>query len=309
MVDVGSAAAGVVAEHRHVDLRTGKLEVPVDELMAALRRKDRTEVGRVAEQVGAARLAQALRRSDAPGVLAALAGIAALPGRVRLIGPVTELLVTADAPLASAAAHTLGEILGSAASPGELDVWEIPGDLVESACVVLRGAATAPQNATTLRLAALDALGDAGEVCASTPGLIALLRDPTGAVRRATALVLRPKQVLATGGFASGIRDIDKAVASASVATVCELSAILAGSAAPKGGAREPIWELTRKEARRLVVATDTPVEDSVQMLDCLDPTLASDRRILDALRSRRRTPLGDRASDILDQAQGRARP
>jgi hypothetical protein len=294
------------AERRHLDSRTGALDVPLDELMAAIRRKDRSEIGRVAEQIGPARLALGLRRSDAAGVMAALTGIMALPGRLRLVGPVTELVVTGDAPVAVASAHTLGELLAPATAM-DLEEWEVPPDVVDAACVVLRGAATAPQNPTVVRLAALDALADAAAVCAPTPELSALLRDPTGAVRRAAALVLRPQQRLATGGFASGTRDIDKGVASASVAALCELSAQpgFAGS----GGTREPIWEQTRQVARRLVLVAETPAEDAVQMLDCLDPTLASDRQILENLRARRRTALGDRAGEIVNQAQGRTRP
>ncbi|MBC8134142.1 MAG: hypothetical protein H7X95_14265, partial [Deltaproteobacteria bacterium] len=92
----GLGAAVAAGEKRHVDARTGMLEVPIDELMAAIKRKDRAEIGRVAEQVGPARLAQSLRRSDSAAVLAALAGIAVLPGRTRLLGPVTELVVTGD---------------------------------------------------------------------------------------------------------------------------------------------------------------------------------------------------------------------
>ncbi len=299
------APAGAT-ERRHLDARTGALEVPLDELTAAIRRKDRAEIGRVAEQIGPARLALGLRRSDATGVISALTGIVVLPGRLRLIGPVTELVVTGDAPIAAASAHALGEILAPATAI-ELDEWEVPPDIVDAACVVLRGAATAPQNPTVVRLAALDALGDAATVCAPTPELSALLRDPTGAVRRAAALVLRPQQLLATGGFASGTRDIDKTVASASVAAVCELSVQPGFSG--KGGTREPIWEQTRQVARRLILASETPAEDAVEMLDCLDPTLGSDRQILDNLRARRRTPLGDRAGEIVNQAQGRARP
>ncbi|MEO8212001.1 MAG: hypothetical protein ABI560_02360 [Myxococcales bacterium] len=300
-------AAGAAVEKRHVDARTGMLEVPIEELMAAIRRKDRAEIGRIAERVGPARLAQSLRRPDAPAVLAALAGIATIPGRTRLLGPVTELVVTGDAPLAAAAARTLGEILAPV-TPAELSEWEVPPDVVDAACVVLRGAATMAMNSTPVRLAALDALGDASTICAPTPELVGLLRDPTPAIRRAAALVLRPQQRLATGGFASGTRDVDKGVASASVAALCEVWA-LPGGTLSKSGAREPIWEQTREAARRLVVAADTAADDAVQMLDCLDPTLASDRRLLDGLRARHKTPLADRAVEILNQAQSRTRP
>src|SRR3569623_1832674 len=79
-----TGAAHAVSERRHVDARTGMLEVPLEELVVAVRRK---------------------RRADAQGVQAALTGSATLPGRARLIGPVTELLNASDATVASAAAR------------------------------------------------------------------------------------------------------------------------------------------------------------------------------------------------------------
>jgi hypothetical protein len=118
---------------------------------------------------------------------------------------------------------------------------------------------------------------------------------------------LRPQQRLATGGFASGTRDVDKSVASASVASLCELLGLPGGGA--RASSREPVWAETKQAARRLAAMPETPAEDAVQMLDCLDPTSRSDRQILDGLRGRNRTPLGDRAAEILSQAQSRARP
>ena len=59
-------------------------------------------------------------------------------------------------------------------------------------------------------------------------------------------------------------------------------------------------------------MASGTPADDGVEMLDCLDPSSKGDRQLLEGLRARRRTPLGERAAEILDQAQaaaGRARP
>jgi hypothetical protein len=120
--------------------------------------------------------------------------------------------------------------------------------------------------------------------------------------------VLRPQQRLATGGFASGIRDIDKLVASASVAALCE-SMAAPGTRMASAASREPVWEQTRQAARRLVGATDTPAEDAVQMLDCLDPSLAADRQMLERFRGRRRTPVGDRASEIMGSFGNRTRP
>jgi hypothetical protein len=301
-----SPGAHAVSERRHIDARTGMLEVPLEELVVAVRRKDRAEIGRVAERIGPARLAEALRRADAQGVQAALTGIVTLPGRARLIGAVTELLSVADAPVAAAAARALGEILAPA-TIAELDDWDVPADAVAAACGALRSMALLPANATVARLAALDAMGDSLTVCRSLPDLLSLLKDPTPSIRRAAALVTRPQQRLATGGFEQGTRDVDPGVASASVAAICE--AMAEPAAWPKGGPREPIWEQTRQLARRLAGAPATPADDAVEMLDCLDPTLASDRQLLDGMRARKKTPLGERAAAILERPAARTAP
>lgn len=293
----GSGPAHAVSERRRIDARTGMLEVPMEELVVAVRRRDRAEIGRVAERIGPARLAEALRRADAQGVQAALTGIVTLPGRTRLIGAVTELLNVSDATVAAAAARTLGEILAPA-TIAELDDWDVPADVVGTACGALRAMALLPANATLARLAALEAMGDSLMVCRPMPDLLGLLKDPTPSIRRAAALLTRPQQRLATGGFAQGTRDVDPGVASASVAALCE--AMAEPAVWPKGGLREPIWEQTRQLARRLAVTPATPSDDAVQMLDCLDPTLASDRQILDGMRAHKKTPLGERAAAIL---------
>src|SRR5689334_15127594 len=62
------APVGAAHDKRHVDARTGMLEVPLDELVAAVRRKDRAEIARVAARIGPARLAEALRKADAAGI-------------------------------------------------------------------------------------------------------------------------------------------------------------------------------------------------------------------------------------------------
>jgi hypothetical protein len=105
------------------------------------------------------------------------------------------------------------------------------------------------------------------------------------------------------------MRDIDKGVATASVAALCELLGMPGSGPRATGNSKEPIWEQTRQAARRMVVAADTPAEDAVQMLDCLEATSAPDRQVLEGLRTRQKTPLGERAGEILSQAQGRARP
>src|SRR3569623_1886564 len=91
----------------------------------------------------------------------------------------------------------------------------------------------------------------------------------------------------------------------ARVAASCE--ALAEPAVWPKGGLREPIWEQTRQLARRLAVAPATPPDDAVEMLDCLDPTLASDRQLQDGMRAHKKTPLGERAAAILDRPAARA--
>jgi hypothetical protein len=292
------------AEHRRVDARTGLLEVPVDELVVAVRHKDRAEIGRIAERLGPARLAQALRRPDPPTVNAAMVGLLAIPGRARLLSALTDLVAGGDPGFTATALHTMGEILAPLTA-SDLDDWEIPPDVVHTACAAMRNTLALPANSTVNRLAAIDAMADASAACATVvppPDLAALLQDPNPAIRRAAALMLRPQQRLATGGFASGIRDIDKSVVGASVAALCELIAVRGGPAAVPASAREPIWEQTRQTARRIINAPDTSADDAVQMLDCLDPTLASDRQMLLRIRERRRTPIGDRAAEVLGQ-------
>jgi hypothetical protein len=302
-IGVGARPAQA-AEHRRVDPRTGLLEVPVDELVVAVRHKDRAEIGRVAERLGPARLAQALRRPDASTVNAAMVGLLAIPGRARLLSALTDLVAGGDPGFTATALHAMGEILAPL-TVSDLDDWEIPPDVVHAACAAMRTTLAVPANSTVNRLAAIDAMADASAACATVvppPELAALLQDPTPAIRRAAALMLRPQQRLATGGFASGIRDIDKSVMGASVAALCELIAVRGGPAAVPASAREPIWEQTRQTARRIINAPDTSADDAVQMLDCLDPTLASDRQMLLRIRERRRTPMGDRAAEVLGQ-------
>ena len=302
-------ASATAAERRRVDPRTGSLEVPLDELTAAVRRKDRAEIGRIAERIGPARLGEALRK-QAPDahVTAVLSALPVLPGGIRLVGEVTDLLAgnggnDAVAPLA---ARTLGELLAGV-SPGELEDWDIAPDAVATACAALRGVAVDAAAATPLRLASLEALADAAAICTTGGELVPLLRDPSPAVRRAAALMLRPQERLATGGFPAGTRDIDKGVAAASVAALCQLQA--QPGAGVRGGSREPIWAEVREAARRMVVASDTAPEDAVEMLDCLDPTATADRQLLETLRARPRSAPGERAGKILDAAKGRARP
>ena len=164
---------------------------------------------------------EALHRPDPAVAEAALVALPLTRGAVLEIGAVTDLLESSNAALSAAAARVLGQLLDGA-EPGALDDWEVPPDMVERACNGLRGLATRPEAAVTARVAAISAVASASVLCPAASGeLAALLRDPVPAVRRATALVLRPEEKRANGALRDVVRDPERLVVSAAVATLC----------------------------------------------------------------------------------------
>jgi hypothetical protein len=284
--------------------RTGLLVTHDEALVRAVKRKDRAALERLAERMGPARLAQSLHRSDPAVVAAALVALPYVRGAVTLVGAVTDLVEASDAVMAGAASGALGELLDGT-SPALLDDWEVPPDQLGRACAALRTLAGRVEAPVPSRLAALVAMGDAATVCTATGELAPLLRDPVPAVRRATALLLRPEERRASSGFRDVIHDPDPAVASAAVAAVCRAEGrdedLGAGaSAATTAGRPDAMVQQTVEAARALVLARGTPPEDAVEMLGCLAQSSApADRRILDQLRRGAPSPLRDRAVEL----------
>jgi hypothetical protein len=283
---------------RKASPRTGLIVTRDDELMHAVKKKDRGALERLAERMGPGHLGEALRRPDPAVVEAALAVLPLARGAVLQIGGVAELLDSPNAGLAVSAANVLGQLLDGS-EPSALEDWEVPPDLVDRTCGALRALAGRVEAPVASRVAALGALASAATVCTATGELSSLLRDPVAAVRRAAILVLRPEERRAASALREVIRDPERLVASAAVATLCrdEINETGAVPTAAKGDPpAAPVIEL----ARVMVMARGTPAADAVEMLGCLARAATpADRQILDQLRRGPASPVRDRASEL----------
>jgi hypothetical protein len=291
------AAAGAGAPGR-----TGRMATPMASLVKAVRKNDRAALERLAARLGPARLEEALAGNDAAVAEAALAAIPLLRARVLLTSAVAARLEAPDAKLAAAAARALGELFDGTA-PTALDEWEVPPDVIARACERLRALASRLEAPVPARLAALDALASAREVCTASAELTPLLRDPVPAVRRAAALTLQPRERMVAAAMKDAIHDPDPKVASAAVASVCRAQAQI-GAAKPDALVGE-----STAAARTLVAVKATPPEDAVEMLACVAAAhTPADRALLDQLRAGPPSPLRDRAAELLEEG-ARVRP
>jgi hypothetical protein len=277
------------------DRRTGLAEVPLRSLTAAAARADRAELARWAERLGPARLAALLAGGGKPEVLAALESLPALQGGGRLLAPVARLLWSEDLEIAQAAARAGGKLLGSE-RPASVEDWEIAPDEVATACAGIAHLCDATGAPLSLRMTALEALGEAHAFCrGGSAALGALLADVWPEIRRAA--VMTPQIARARGADRMGelLADPVPQVASAAGALWCRERLPALRAAAPSEEARRRFARI-----RTLVLMDVTPVEDAVEMLPCLalsrDP---QDRHALEVLRGRRGTPLGERAREL----------
>jgi hypothetical protein len=283
---------------RKADVRTGRMATPFTDLVKAAKKNDRGALERLASRMGPARLAEALRSPDDTIAQAALAAAPFVRGRAVLTGVVTERLETPRATVAVAAAHALGELLDGA-TVAELEEWDVPPDTIGYACESLRGMAVRVEVPVPARLAALDALALAQTTCPGTAELVPLLRDPVPAVRRATALALRPSEKPVASALRDTIRDPDPTVASAAVAAVCRATNGHGGPGLAKG---DSLVSQSTAAARGLVPAPRTPPEDAVEMLACVSlASTAADRGLLEQLRRGPPSPLRDRAAELTE--------
>ena len=295
------ASAAKARVVRKASPRTGLIVVRDDELMHAVKRKDRGALERLAERMGPGHLGEALHRPDPAVVEAALAILPLARGAVLQIGTVADLLDSPSPNVAAAAATVLGQLLDGA-EPSALDDWEVPPDLVDRACGSLRKLAGRVEAPLAARVATLSALASAASICTATGELAPLLRDPVAAVRRAAILVLRPDERPAASALRDVIRDPERLVASAAVATLCRDEPNENGKSDPPPAA---VLEL----ARVMVTARGTPAADAVEMLGCLARTSTpADRQILDQLRRGPASPVRDRASELAS-ASDRLKP
>lgn len=299
---VAASAAGAKPRvARKASLRTGLILTHDDELVRAVKKRDRGALERLAERMGPGHLGEALHRPDPAVAEAALVALPLTRGAVLEIGAVTDLLESSNPSIAASAARVLGQLLDGA-EPGALDDWEVPPDMVERACNGLRGLATRPEAAVTARVAAISAVASASVVCPAASGeLAALLRDPVPAVRRATALVLRPEEKRANSALRDVVRDPERLVVSAAVATLCR-DEPADGSGAGAPFKTDPPASAVVEQARVMSMSRGTPAADAVEMLGCLARAATPmDKQILDQLRRGPASPLRDRAAELMN--------
>jgi hypothetical protein len=294
---VGSSSAR--ARSRHANERTGKLVPPYAELMKARKRGDRSALGRLADRMGPARLAQAMAGSDPRVAEAALTAAPLARGGILLVGTIADQLWAQDPARAVAAAAALGALLDGAI-PTALEDWDVPPDLVSRACGGLHAVAARREATAPVRLAALDAILAAAPSCGSYGDLASLARDPSAEIRRAAVLVAAagPER---TAVLSSAIGDSDKSVSAAAAAGECRVE-----SRAPRGGKERPPAAPAIATARTMAAAPSTPPADAVEMLDCLAAGgTPADRTLLDELRRGPPSPIRDRAVELGDLAKG----
>lgn len=280
---------------RRTNERTGRLAPAFGELVKAYRRGDRSGLDRLAEKLGAARLAEAIVGADEHLAEAALAASQLARGGVSLVGPITAGL--SDPARAAAAATALGSLLDGA-TPTQIEDWDVPPDVVAAACGGLRALAARTDAAPGARLAALDAVLAAAPVCGPAGDLAPLTHDAAPAIRRAAVLV----SAAGPGREAilrEAIADPDRGVSAAAVAAECRVEGRVGA-----GGKETPPGAQSIATARALATAPTTPPEDAVEMLDCLAAAgTPADRALLDELRRRPPSALRDRAVELGDLA------
>lgn len=288
-----AGAATKVTRPRAPVSRTGRATPPFAELVKAARKNDRGALERLASRMGVARLGEGARAADGAIAQASLTAIPLARGGVLLAGTVAERLEGGDAAVVVAAARALGALLdGDSAT--ELSDWEVPPDVVARACAGLRALVARGDAPLASRLAAIDATATAQATCAGTTDLVALMRDPLPAVRRAAALVLRPGDGAAASALRAGFADPDPTVVSACVASVCRR----VDPAARRKG--DSMAEQAAATARALVVAPATPPEDAVEMLTCLVGSgTPADRALIEKVRQGAPSALRTRALEL----------
>jgi hypothetical protein len=278
---------------RRPNPRTGRLAPAFAELVKAHKRGDQAALARAADRMGLVRLGEAIG-SRQPGLgEAALAALPLAHGGVLLVGAATDQVAVSDWPRAAAAASALGALLDGAV-PTALEEWEVPPDVVARACAALRALAWRSDAALATRLTALDAVAAAVPSCGSGADLAPLARDGTPALRRAAMMVAAAGAERETV-LRDGIADGDRGVAAAATAAACRIEA----RTGPNGKTEPPPAQAITA-ARTMAVATTTPPEDAVEMLDCLAAAgTPQDRALLDELQRRPPSPLRDRAVEL----------
>jgi hypothetical protein len=270
------------------DQRTGLAEPALAALVAASTRNDQLEVTRLAEKIGVARFSSILKTPDkSPDkaqVLAALDGVRAIDGGVRLLGVTARLLFDTDARVVERAALTVGELLRADQLDKMLE-WEVTTSEVLTACGGLSRAAESSSSALPARVAALEALGEAYIYCKISFSLAGLGADVWPEVRRAALLapqMMRSESIDAIGAL---IEDAVPLVAGAAGAVWCRAQYDSLRKNADNDLAKQRLFKL-----RLLVLADVAPPEDTTEILPCLSLSKdAEDQKVVELARKRQK--------------------
>lgn len=308
LLSAGAAVAGGGARPaRHpveTNPRTGMAVPSFDQLVRAVRQRDRGATERIVARIGAGRLIQGLAQPDRRVVLAVLSAAPDSRGALLLTNAVADLTSSGDPAVASAAAHALGRLL-EGGTPADFELWEVPPDVVAHACAALQGLALRGLVVVPVRMAALVALADAASTCGDTDGLLPLLRDVDPGLRRAAAQVVRARSPVAAGALREAIRDPDPLVGTAAVAALCRRErGAPGGAAAPSDVSTAAAASAAAEAARILILKPSTPVDDAVDMLACLlGAGTLTDQKIEDLIRRGPPSPLRDQLIPLSEPA------
>lgn len=283
-----TAAAPRTMMRPSFDPRTGLAEPGLTALIAASNKGDRNEIVRLAERMGVARIASVLtleadRASERAQVIAALDAARVLEGGVRLLAPVTRLLADGDSRVAEKAARAVGELL-RADRLDKLIEWEITAEEVYNACATLARTASNASAATPLRIAAIEALGEAHVYCRGDLRLGGATSDSGPDVRRAALLAPQITDSESLDAIAGLLDDPVPLVAGAAGTVWCRNHY----DALRRGAVKNEPERMRLFRMRMLVSADVAAPEDASEMIPCLalskDP---EDQKVVEAARKR----------------------
>jgi hypothetical protein len=264
------------------DGRTGLAEPAMTALIAASNKGDRNEVIRYAERIGVARVASILSavsitaaekdgsvkdkdRADRAQVIAALDAARVMDGGVRLLAPVARLVLDDDSRVAERAARAVGELL-RADRLDKLIEWEVASEDVFAACAALARTARHDGSATPLRIAAIEALGEAHVFCRGDLKLGSVTTDTGPDVRRAALLAPQITQGESVDSIGGLIDDPVPLVAGAAATVWCRHQY----DALKKGGLNGETEKRRLFKIRMMLMADVAPPEDASEILPCL---------------------------------------
>lgn len=277
-----------------VEARTGVAELPLAPLVAAGAIGDRAELARLAGRMGPARLARILAGRDMRAVSAVLDAASLLPDATALLPALGRYVRSSvDRPEAqlNPALALLGRLL---AGRGALTVSEIPPDEIAEACRALAMLATSDTASVAVRVASVEALGEASPACPGTVSLMPLLEDVMPEVRRVAAALApalaghRASSAPAETQLVRLLADPVPGVATSAAAALCRWQS------------ERPFSAPLPPTLRVFLTTSDTHPEDIVDVLPCLIVSSSPEERsIVHTWAARGASALAERAREL----------